>query len=181
MPEHSFRYYNLKNVKIMKTKLLLSLALFSISLIVNAQNTDEKQIKIGVGLTTGIPMGDYSDYASLALNLDIQGEYTIMPTFAITLNAGYLNFISKGGYGELGIGQIPILLGGKYYFSDKVYGSVQAGVSILTAGSGGSAFAFAPGIGYKISKRFDLMAKYHSTNIDGSNVSFLGIRAGFTF
>ena len=165
----------------MKSKLFLLVAVFMFTVTGKAQNTETKPFKIGIGLSAGLPVGDYADFASLALSLDVQGEYTIMSNLGVTLSAGYLNFVSKSGYGELGIGQIPILVGGKYYFSDKVYGSLQVGVALLTTEGAGTAFAIAPGIGYKISKKIDVMAKYQSATVDESNISFLGIRAGYIF
>ncbi len=78
-------------------------------------------------------------------------------------------------------GLIPVLAGVKYDFSEKIYGSAQIGISFATESDGGSAFTFAPGIGYKISDQFDLMLKYQSASKDGGNTSFLGLRAGFTF
>jgi len=173
----------------MKKKCLL-LALFMTILQVDFVNAgtpqkgnaqQEKPFTIGCGLTAGLPEGDYSELTSLALAFDVQGEYALIPNLRITLSTGYLNFISKSGYGDLGIGQIPLLVGGKYCFSNKVYGSLQTGVSILTEEGAGTAFAIVPGIGYKINKTLDLMLKYQSASVDETNISFLGIRAGFTF
>jgi len=79
------------------------------------------------------------------------------------------------------VGLIPVLVGGKYNFSDQLYGSAQIGLSFSTSSGGGSAFTFAPGIGYKISDNFDLLLKYQSASKNGGSTSFLGVRAGLSF
>lgn len=161
----------------MKSKILLFVFLVTFSVAGQAKNSDDKPFHIGIGLSPGIPLGDYSSYASLSLSLDLISEYAITPEISATLSAGYVNFLSKGGYGQLGVGQIPILIGGKYQFTENVFGSLQVGIAIFDQGSG---FAFAPGIGYKINKSLDLMLKYQAADYVGSNISFFGIRVGLT-
>jgi len=177
----------------MKTKLLLLIVLLVVTLSVSAQNSaksnDEKPFKIGVGAMIGLPVGDLGDIASLAYGVDLLGEYAVDPSFGVTLSLGYVDFALKSEYKNaldaLGIkakmGMIPVLVGGKYYFSEMLYGSAQVGISFSTQSDGGSAFTFAPGIGYKISNNFDLMLKYQSASKDGSSTSFLGLRAGLSF
>ncbi len=169
----------------MKAKLVLLVVLFVVTLSVSAQesakSSDEMPFKIGAGAVIGLPVGDVSTFTSLAYGIDIMGEYAVAPSFAVTLSAGYLDFAKKSGYSGFKMGLIPVLAGGKYYFSDLVYGSVQVGISFSTQKNGGSAFTFAPGVGYKISDNFDLMLKYQSASNDGSSTSFLGLRAGLSF
>jgi hypothetical protein len=164
----------------MKTKLLLIVVLLVLAGSVNAQSKDEKPFKIGIGALVGLPLGDYSNVASLAYGVDLMGEYAVASACAITLSAGYLDWAKKSGYSG-NSGMIPVLAGLKYDFSDKIYGSAQAGVSFSTQSGGGSAFTFAPGVGYKISDKFDLLLKYQSASNNGANASFLGVRAGWTF
>jgi hypothetical protein len=163
----------------MKVKLLLLFVLFVLAVSVNAQNKDEKTFKFGAGALIGLPMGDYNDVASLAYGIDLMGEYAVAPNIAINLSAGFLDWALKNGYSG-NSSSIPVLLGGKYSFSDKLYGSLQAGITYQTE-SGGSAFTFAPGIGYKISKKFDLLLKYQSAVANSIDMSFLGLRAIYTF
>lgn len=173
----------------MKSKLLLFVMLFVLAVSVNAQTKDAKPLKIGVGAMVGLPMGDMKDVASLAYGVDLMGEYAVAPSFGLTLSIGYVDFSKKSDFkameDELGIkfklGMIPVLAGAKYYFSDQIYGSAQVGLSFGTESGAGSAFTFAPGIGYKISENFDLLLKYQTASKDGSSNSFLGLRAGLSF
>jgi hypothetical protein len=174
----------------MKAKLLVLVVLFVLTVCVNAQSKSDKPLKFGVGAMIGLPMGDYTDVASLAYGADVMGEYAVAEKIGITLSVGYLDWSKKSAFkafedemGEkISLGMIPVLAGIKYSFTDKIYGSAQAGLSFSTqSGNSGSAFTFAPGVGYKISDKFDLLLKYQSASKDGASMSFLGLRAGLTF
>lgn len=167
----------------MKTKLLLFVMLFVLAVSVNAQTkeaTDEKPFKIGVGALVGLPMGDVTDFFSLAYGVDLMGEYAVASSFALTLSAGYVDFAKKSGVTG-NTGRIPVLAGVKYYFSEKLYGSAQAGLSFGTASGSESAFTFAPGVGYQLSEKFDISLKYQSATKNSWNTAFLGLRAGLSF
>ena len=103
----------------MKKQILLLVVLFVLAVSVNAQKSkDEKTFKIGVGAMVGLPVGDYTSAVSMAYGFDVMGEYAISSPFALTLSAGYLDFAKKSGVtGNWGM--IPVLFGGKYYFSDN--------------------------------------------------------------
>lgn len=167
----------------MKAKFLLLVVLCVMAVTVNAKKGDDKGFKIGIGGTAGIPTGDMSDVSSMAYGFDLKGEFGVAPKLAITVSAGYQNYILKSDFSGLGVdfGVIPVLGGLKYDFSDKVYGSAEVGLSFFTEKDAGNAFTFVPGVGYKVSDKFDLMLKYQTASKDGANFAFFGIRAGFTF
>ena len=164
----------------MKKQIFLLVVLVVLAVSVNAQSKNEKTFKIGVGAMVGLPMGDIADAASLAYGFDVIGEYAVAPKIGLTISAGYLDWAKKSGFGG-NWSSIPVLVGGKYYFSDKLYGSAQVGFSFYSESIYGTAFTFAPGIGYKISEKFDLLLKYQSAGKDGWADSSLGLRAGFSF
>jgi len=173
----------------MKTKIYLLVVLFILAVSVNAQTKaaakDTKSFTIGAGAMVGLPMGDGGDVFSLAYGVDLQGEFTIAPSLGLTLSAGYGDWIMKSKYKDVldaaGIdiktSYIPVLAGVKYYFSDKLYGSAQAGLSFYSESAAGNVFTYAPGIGYKIGEKFDLLLKYQKASGD----SFLALRVGITF
>ena len=164
----------------MKNKLFLLSVLLVFSLTISAQDKTEKKFNMGIGATAGFPTGDLASALNLGYVVDLMGEYKLDPKFILTLSAGYNNWFVKGG-GDSNLDAIPILVGAKYFFSDKVYGSAQAGPSIFTASGAGTYFTFAPGIGYKVSDKFDLLLKYQSTSIEGVSLALVGIRAGLRF
>lgn len=169
----------------MKTKLILLVVLIVLAASVNAQTKaaakDTKGFTIGTGAMVGLPMGDANTVASLAYGVDLQGEIGLAPSLALTVSAGYVDFAKKSGYSVWKMGLIPVLGGLKINFTDKLYGSAQAGLSLSTTNGGDIAFTFAPGIGYKVGEKFDLLLKYQSASRTGASTSFLGLRAGLTF
>lgn len=164
----------------MKTKLFLLIGLVALTLSVNAQTNDERPFKFGAGAMLGLPVGDVSNIASLAFGVDLLCEYAVAPEFGVTLSAGYLDWAKKSGFSDVKFGLIPVLVGGKYYFSERIYGSAQVGISFYTSG-GGSAFTYAPGLGIKFTDNIDLLLKYQSASKNGGNTSFLGLRLGIAF
>lgn len=163
-------------------KVLFTLALAIAAFAANAQKEDAASAKkfiFGGGANLGIVVGDYSSIFSLAYGADLQGEYVASDKLGLTVSAGYVNFVAKSGFSS-GDGIIPVLGGARYYFTEKVFGSAQAGVSFATGG-GGTWFTFAPGVGFRINDNIDIMAKYQSATKDGVNLSFAGIRFGYKF
>jgi len=173
----------------MKAKLLLFVMLVALTFSIKAQTNDDMPFKIGVGAMIGLPVGDYSDVASLAYEVDLLGEYAVAPSFALTLSVGYLDWSKKSDFKamededgmKIKLGMIPVLAGVKYYFSDMFYGSAQAGISFGTDSDSESVFTFAPSIGYKFSEKLDLSLKYQSATKNSSDASYLGLRLGFAF
>ena len=164
-------------------KLILSLAITAIAFSASAQKSKEAEgskLKFSVGADLGLPVGAYSSVASFAYGGDLELDYGMCSTFSLNLSAGYLSFSGKSGYSISG-GLIPVLLGGRYWFSPKVYGSAQAGLSFSSSSGGGSAFTYAPGVGFKVGENLDILAKYQSATKNGFETSYAGVRVGYTF
>lgn len=181
-------------------KLILSLAVIAAALGVNAQAKESgSPIKVSLGVEAAVPFGDFAKSSSFGIGGSLQGDYNVDETLAITLNAGYINFMGKDqtftfpGQGTITVkgvdfGLIPVLAGIKYSFTPQVYASAQLGVSFSTEKDGGSNFTYAPGIGYKFSENFDILAKYTGYSVksvgSGSKSTSLntgGIRLAYTF
>ena len=165
----------------MKKLIVIAIVLITFCLSGTAQNETrvKKDFRFGFGATAGIPVGDIKPYSNFVLSGNLQAEQAQSQTFGITLSAGYLNFSGKNGTGSTGF--IPILLGGKYHFTDKLYGHAQLGISLSTEKNGGGAFTYAPSIGYDVSEKFDIALKYQAATKDNVNISFIGLRAAYNF
>jgi hypothetical protein len=173
--------------KVILSAFILSLAALS----ANAQkeSTEANSFKVSVGVEGGLPTGDLKTTSSFGIGGSIQGDYKATENFALTLTAGYISFSGKSvsllgesiKYPTLNI--IPVLVGGKYYFTESVYGSAQVGISFVSATgeSSSSAFTYAPGIGFYVSPNFDLLLKYQAASKNGSTLSFIGLRAAYNF
>jgi len=162
----------------MKKTLFLIVLLSVLGISVNAQNRDSRPV-FSAGVTMGVPSGDEVPYTNLVWGLDVQGEFPVASSFGLTLDAGYVSFNGKNGYGNIGF--VPILAGGKYYFSDQFFGSLAAGLSFESGSNSGSAFTWSPAIGMKLSNKIDLALKYQSATQNGWNSAFVGLRLGISF
>jgi hypothetical protein len=162
-------------------KLILAMVIISIPIaVIQAQSVTKKTI-FSIGIEAGVPVGTagINDIYSFAIGGSLQGEYLVSPDFGLTLKAGYLNYLGKNGI--KGDGLIPILAGFRYHFTPKVYGSAQLGISLSTVSGGGSAFTYAPGIGFQLSKNVDVLARYEAAANNGVTVGNIGVRLAYSF
>jgi hypothetical protein len=163
-------------------KVILSLAIVAIAFSANAQKEADKTLKFSVGVEAGLPMGDFKTFSSIGFGASLMGEYAVAEKVGITLSAGYLTFTGKTvdgfKYGSTSI--IPVLAGAKFFFAEKVYGHAQLGMSFFNNG-GGSAFTYAPAIGFIPAENIDVQVKYQAASKTGSTLSFIGLRAAYTF
>lgn len=153
---------------------------------VSAQSSDVKKISFSAGVEAALPVGDFKEGYKFGIGGSVQAEYPAADKLGITLNAGYLSFAGKSiefmgeQYKNEAQGVIPVLAGAKYYFTEKVYGHAQLGLSFFNQGVG-SAFTYAPGIGIKASDNIDVLVKYQGASKDGSTASFIGARVAYRF
>jgi hypothetical protein len=165
-------------------KIILFGALATMCFVVNAQkgNTNASKFKFSAGGDIAIPLGLFGDIYSLGIGTSVQADYSIAPKASIGLNVGYMNYIGKSFFGIAfpSADVIPVLAGAKYDFSEKLYGQGQVGVTFFSNG-GGSAFTYAPGIGYKFNPHFDALLKFQGWSNDGSSNQQIGLRVAYTF
>jgi opacity protein-like surface antigen len=142
--------------------------------------------KLGVGVEFGLPVGDFGN----AFNLGVGGSLVYQQPLATNLNftasAGYINFSSEEVLGvKISSAAIPVKAGVRYFFAENFYGGAELGAAFSTEDNGGTAFAYAPGIGVEFpvanKAAIDLGVRYESWSRDSRTNSFIGIRAAFNF
>ncbi|MBI5475924.1 MAG: outer membrane beta-barrel protein [Ignavibacteriales bacterium] len=168
----------------------------------------EGQMRLGAGLELVLPSGTFGDVAGTGFGGTANFLYTVNPQITITGTAGYIMWGEKSfdlGFGEwkYSYSAIPILAGGRYYFTEgdsRVYGSAEIGLYMFSATvtvptqsffgytiAGGettessSEFTIAPGVGYEMkigdNMNLDVAAKY----LIISDMSNINLRAGVNF
>ena len=142
---------------------------------VNAQNNSS----FSLGAELSLPVGLFGDVYSFGIGASGQGNFGIGNNAAITAYAGYINYSLKSTYGSGSQGYVPVLGGVEFGFAPSVFGSAQLGLTFYTKG-GGSAFTYAPSIGYMISKSLDVSAKYIGLSNNGS-LGGIVARLAYTF
>ena len=185
-------------------KLVFSLAFMGIAAMVNAQTEKKsskpmssKAYRFSIGAEPSIPLGSFKDRYKFGFGGSAEGIYQVDPALGITLNAGLIHYSGKDYSYNVGpsvytvTGQsqtvIPIMAGIRYSFTPMFYGSAQLGTGIFTkdknnsASTSSSAFAYAPGIGYKFTDNFDAELKYQAYSKNSVTNSALGLRLAYTF
>ncbi|RWY57149.1 outer membrane beta-barrel protein [Mucilaginibacter gilvus] len=160
----------------MKKILLAILFVGSISATCLAQS-DSDAAKFSIGVNLGLPTGVAHDISSFAPGIDVKYDLPISTGTFFTISAGYTRFLYNSdtkdalkslGVDKSGAGFVPLKAGIKYYFSDGFYGEGQLGATFSTESGGGTAFAYAPGIGYTFAGGFDLGLRYEAWSKNGT-------------
>lgn len=152
-------------------KIIFSLAIMAFAFGAKAQDT---RISIGANIGAGTTTG-----MNLAYGADLQADFGLSETLAVTASAGYEAYSYKGGGSS---GMIPLLAGAKFGFGESnVYGHAQLGAGFSTVKNGGSAFAYAPSVGYQFSENLDASVKYLAFSKNGFTTGSVGIRLAYTF
>lgn len=177
------------------------LALFVLSAVSFAQTSTTGNWRVGVGLETALPTGDFNNVSSLGIGGRVGAGYVIDPDAVLTLKVGYLHFSGKditvpisateSVTTSVSWGVIPILVGGKYYFTPgdmRWYGAADVGLYVLSASGGGSSsskFGIAPGVGaqFKAGDNMwvDAHLNYSDVFTDNTSTSWIGIGVGLVF
>jgi hypothetical protein len=143
--------------------------------------------KFSIGVDPGIPVGSVSDYSSFAIGGDLKYSLPAATNFDVSLSAGYSVFIGKtvNFFGQSikasDLKAIPVKLGGRYNFNGATgfFGEVGIGAAFIQDG-GGTAFVYAPGIGYAAAGGFEIGARYEGWSKNGS-IGQIGFRVAYSF
>ncbi|RVU00186.1 DUF3575 domain-containing protein [Mucilaginibacter limnophilus] len=149
--------------------------------------------KFSVGVEAGLPLGDAGDAFNFAIGGSLKYELPVAEQFSVSLSAGYTNLMYKGevkdaleesGESKSGIGFIPVKAGAKYYFNgsfnEGFFGEAQLGATFSTEEGGGTAFTYAPGVGYSFGNGLETGLRYEAWSNDGT-ISQLGLRIAYKF
>ena len=143
--------------------------------------------KFSIGVSPGIPVGDASNYSSFAIGGDLKYSLPVATNFDVSLSAGYCVFIGKsitvggvsGTYSN--VKGIPVKVGGRYNFNGATgfFGEVGFGAAFIQDG-GGTAFLYAPGVGYALDGGFEVGVRYEGWSKNGT-VSQIALRLAYSF
>ena len=153
-------------------KKLLLISILSVGVVFGCFAQSDNGSKFSIGIDAASPNGIASNVYNFGLGVSIKLEIPAATNLYGTIGAGYEAFFTKGILKQYGInsayGFIPVKAGLKYYFNPSIYGEFQAGVSISTEGSGGTAFAYSPGLGYTLDNGLDISFRYEAWSKQGT-------------
>jgi len=143
--------------------------------------------KFSIGVDPGLPVGSVSDASSFAIGGDIKYSIPAATNFDVSLSAGYSVFIGKTvdfGGTSVKIGDlkaIPVKFAGRYNFNGATgfFGEVGIGAAFIQDG-GGTAFVYAPGVGYAADGGFEAGVRYEGWSKNGS-IGQIALRLAYSF
>lgn len=191
----------------MKKALLVVLAVAFVVFAAGSSNAQGK-IKFGIGAEVAIPMtSPFKDTQNIGIGGTARGYYMLNDMATLTATAGYMTFGGKdftpaGAPAGTSIkagswSQIPVLVGGRYYFSPasssfRLYGAFEMGLlfgsytipevkvgNIVVFPSqtvSGSDFSYQPQLGFEASN-FDVAVRY----LGVSGAASVAARIGYIF
>jgi len=178
----------------MKKILLCAALLCAISAKLFAQTSSDDG-KFSIGVNAGLPIGSSNTpFYSFIIGGDLKYSMPIATNLSVSLSAGYSNIFGKtftqtyssDGFSETvsgktpSLGAVPVKVGLRYS-QDVVgfFGEVQAGATFLTRG-GGTAFAYAPAVGYAFDGGIEAGVRYEGWAKNGT-FSQIALRVAYSF
>ena len=162
-----------------KVILLFTLLAVGTTFAQDVREVTSKNSWLKVGLNAGVPLGNASDRSSLAVGLDLKGQFLVTPNFGIGLATGYSHFIGKDEFSDFGV--IPAAVFGRYYFKPKgLFLGVDVGYGFLTNIENNDGGLYVnPQIGYH-NRDWNFFAYYQNTFAQNDlDIQVLGIGATY--
>lgn len=168
-------------------------ALFSGAFAQSKSTSTASGAKLSVGLDFGLPVGDWKNAYSVGFGGNGKVEIPVASAFNFTVTAGYTSFYAKDAYktflknvgADTYNGYIPVKAGGKFFFGENFYGEAELGARFGTNNSTGTAFIYAPGLGFSfpVSDKHDIDfgARYEGWSQDGGNIGQVAFRFAYKF
>jgi outer membrane protein W len=122
-----------------QAKKLVLTVIFAVAVVfsVNAQ------LRVGGGLMTGLPMGDFSDGYKFGIGGGVSGEYMVTENIGIGLKVGYMSYSAKNqdqaglaGVDIEPLKMVPFYASGNYHFMPdedlNFYGGLDLGINMIS-------------------------------------------------
>ena len=143
--------------------------------------------KFSIGIDPGLPVGDANNYSSFAIGGDLKYAIPAGTNFDVSLSAGYEVFIGKTidfagqSVKASDLKGIPVKVAGRYNFNGAsgFFAEFGVGAAFIQDG-GGTAFLYAPGVGYAVDGGFEVGVRYEGWSKNGT-VSQIGLRVAYSF
>jgi hypothetical protein len=139
------------------------------------------------GINVGMPMGDTSDVASLAIGAEIGYLWEVADGFKAGASVGYLTFMAKeidtplGKYTPDDAAFLPIVATGQYSFTDNIFAGLDLGYAMGMAPEGNDGgMLYQPKVGYQ-TETFEVFLGYRGISTEGTATSSIGLGFNYKF
>ncbi len=168
----------------------------AICLSVSSFAQQKKQIRLSAGPEVAYTASDNIIFWGTGIGGSAQAEYFFNEKISAAFFTGYASYLGVsilGGTKFPALHVVPVRIGGRYYFTERIYLGGQAGVGFLSGGglaasvlgAKGTSFSYSPQAGYlfKINKkkRIDATVKYEGFHYTNGNFNSTGLRLAYIF
>ena len=167
-------------------KLVLALSVIIFSASVTAQDKPMASSKnvphLGFGVDVGVPLGINHPIFNFVIGGDLQVDYKLADHLLATASLGFDARLYKGGIVKTDY-YVPLLGGLRYFVTNKIFLSEQAGYSFKATTTLQNAFTDVAGIGYKPTSKSDILVGYKGLFYSGGGATFstLAVRVAYNF
>jgi hypothetical protein len=112
--------------------------LFVFIILITTSIFGQSRFNAGASFNIGFPTGSFADLAQTGIGGSAIGEFQFSKELSVTLTGSYQNFPGKSeGFAVQGkvinfsVNSLPVLAGVRYYFSEELFGTLEAGVNFL--------------------------------------------------
>lgn len=171
--------------------LLIATFLITMSMLVFTESTQAQErisnddafknsTRLGIGLNLGLPAQNQYDFV-IGGELSLQRDFS--KVVAGMLSAGYTDFSfdNKNGESFSSIGFIPVKAGVKIFPGRPFYFSAEAGAAFNTNKGLGTAFVYAPGIGFGFNNGLDVGLRFEDYVRNSFSPSQFALRISYGF
>jgi len=151
---------------------------------VKAQTSNPGDIwRLGIGVEAGLPTGDLNSFSNFELGGTARLQYDTKSNICYMLTSGYYNVFAKSvaGVTPSAQGIVPVKLGLKYFATDHIYFSGEAGAGFETNYADNTKLILSPGIGYANIKGLDVGLRYENFSGQSDNYGLVGLRIAYGF
>jgi hypothetical protein len=153
-------------------KLVLTITVVALGFTVNAQNFNG-------GVTVGFATGDFGDYYSLNLGLDLNALWEVSDDFNAGLATGYNHSTLDSKIDGKDFSYMPLAGSARFNASDDFQIGADLGYAIAISDGGDGGFYYRPMIGYNVGGNTQITASYRGISVDGGSFSTINFGVNF--
>ncbi|NNK70570.1 MAG: hypothetical protein HKO96_08835, partial [Flavobacteriaceae bacterium] len=131
------------------------------------------------GVNGGIPVGDFDDFLSFSLSVDLSYGWEVSDGIDLGLISGVNFNFGKDEFDD--VKYAPVAGMARFSVGDGFAIGGDVGIAFNLESNGGSDFYWRPVVAYSISDMTDIQASYSNVSGDGASLSSINVGVGFRF
>ncbi len=132
------------------------------------------------GVSAGLPVGDASNFTSVALSADLGYLFEVSDVVLIGPSVGYSAYIKENSNGN-NISFLLVAAAGRFNVSNRFTLGADLGYGVGLNNGNDGGFYYAPKVQYGVIETMDIVLAYRGVAYDGNNFSNISLGVEFKF